>query len=112
MKVFKFTIPREYAETAVSIILRVPALFILEAWYKSDPDVALQNTSEDVVAIAYCAYYSSMYFGYLLTSEEPFKSSSLRPVSICDNLKLLKLPQIEGHGFEPLYLQRNWGTGV
>ncbi|XP_060590523.1 RING finger protein 145-like [Ruditapes philippinarum] len=57
MKFFKVNIPREYAESAVSIILRVPALFILEAWYKSDPDIALQNT-EDVVAIAYCVYYS------------------------------------------------------
>lgn len=58
MKVLKFNIPREYVETAVSIILRVPALFILEAWYKSDPNTALQNTSEDVVTIAYCVYYS------------------------------------------------------
>jgi hypothetical protein len=60
MKFFKVNIPREYAESAVSIILRVPALFILEAWYKSDPDIALQNT-EDVVAIAYCVYYSSKF---------------------------------------------------
>ncbi|WAR21579.1 RN145-like protein [Mya arenaria] len=59
MKIFgRFSIPREYVESIVSVILRVPALFILEAWYKSDPDTAVQNTPEDVRFLAQAAYYS------------------------------------------------------
>lgn len=60
MKLFgKFSIPREYVETGVSVILRVPALFILEAWYHSDPNAAVQNTTDDVKIIAYAVYYGS-----------------------------------------------------
>ena len=58
----KFHIPREYIETAVSIILRVPALFIFEAWYKSDPEAATQNAHQDVALISLASYYSSRPF--------------------------------------------------
>jgi len=67
MKLFgRFTVPREYIETGVGVILRVPALFILETWYKSDVNSALQNTTEDVKYITQAVYYSSKWNIYRL----------------------------------------------
>ncbi|KAL4232037.1 hypothetical protein ACF0H5_009615 [Mactra antiquata] len=68
MKLPKLNIQREYIETAVSIILRLPALFVFETWYKSDPDVALKDTSEDVVLIAYFVYYSIVFAVFALAT--------------------------------------------
>lgn len=59
MKLFgKLSIPREYVESGVGVILRVPALFILEAWYKYDLSAAVRNTTDDVQIIAQAVYYA------------------------------------------------------
>lgn len=61
-------ISREYTEAVVSVILRVPALFILEAWYKSDINNAVKDTSDDVAIIATVAYYSVLILAAILAT--------------------------------------------
>ena len=51
----------------VSVILRVPSLFIAEAWYRTDPRtvhtnyVAKNATSDSAEVFVLAAYYSSKY---------------------------------------------------
>ena len=65
----KYSIPREYLETAVGVILRLPALFILDSWYKADPKAAVQNATDDVQIITMAAYYFGMFFFHLALSQ-------------------------------------------
>ena len=51
------SISREHVEAAVGVVLRVPALFILEAWYKTDPDKLVQDTSKDTEVLSIAVYY-------------------------------------------------------
>ena len=54
----KLRISREHVEAVVGVILRVPALFILESWYKTDPDELVQDTTKDMEILLIAAYYS------------------------------------------------------
>ena len=54
----KLRIPREHVEALVGVILRVPALFILESWYKTDPDKLVKDTTKDMEILLIAAYYS------------------------------------------------------
>ena len=56
----KLKVSREHVEAAVGVILRVPALFILEAWYKTDPDELVQETTKDMEILSIAAYYCGM----------------------------------------------------
>ncbi|KAL4220612.1 hypothetical protein ACF0H5_021009 [Mactra antiquata] len=60
MDLRNFNTPCGNIETVLNIILRLPALFVFETWYKYDPELALQSISEYVahVFIAYFVYYS------------------------------------------------------
>ena len=53
----KVSISREHVEAAVGVVLRVPALFILEAWYKTDPDKLVQDTTKDTEVLSIAVYY-------------------------------------------------------
>lgn len=44
-------------ETAVSVILRVPALFLIEVWFRTNPHTTIQLHSDDVEIIVTVAYY-------------------------------------------------------
>ncbi|GFN84190.1 RING finger protein 145-like [Plakobranchus ocellatus] len=51
-------ISQESVETAVSIILRVPALFLIEIWWRTNPHTVIsQLHSDDVEIIVTVAYY-------------------------------------------------------
>ena len=56
----KLRISREHVAAAVGVILRVPALFILEAWYKTDPDKLVQDTTKDMEILSIAIYYSGI----------------------------------------------------
>ena len=56
----KLRISREHVECVVGVILRVPALFILDSWYKTDPDELVKDTTKDMEILLIAAYYSGM----------------------------------------------------
>ena len=62
-----FKIPREKIERVVGVILRVPALFIAEAWYRTDPssmqhvDGLSKNANDRLhVGVFTILYYTGM----------------------------------------------------
>lgn len=64
----KLRISREHVAAAVGVILRVPALFILEAWYKTDPDKLVQDTTKDMEILSIAIYYSAAIFAVILAT--------------------------------------------
>lgn len=48
---------QESLETVVSVILRVPALFLIEVWFRTNPHKTIQLHSDDVEIIVTVAYY-------------------------------------------------------
>lgn len=50
-------IPREHVEAVVSVILRVPSLFIIEVWYRMDPEKSAKAPTRDVEVILSVVYY-------------------------------------------------------
>lgn len=53
----KLKISREHLEAVVGVILRLPSLFILELWYKTDPDELVKDTTKDMEILSIAAYY-------------------------------------------------------
>ena len=50
-------ISRAWVEAGVGVILRVPALFLLEAWYRTNPLKAIEVNTLDVEIIVTVVYY-------------------------------------------------------
>lgn len=50
-------ISREWVEAGVGVILRVPALFLLEVWFRTNPMKAIQVNTFDVEIIVKVVYY-------------------------------------------------------
>lgn len=53
-------ISQESLETIVSVILRVPALFLIEIWFRTNPHKTIQLHSDDVELIVTAAYYMAL----------------------------------------------------
>jgi len=53
----KLKLKEEFLESVVCVILRVPALFIAEVWFRSDPVKASKVDSEDMEMIVYLVSY-------------------------------------------------------
>ncbi|CAG5118862.1 unnamed protein product [Candidula unifasciata] len=51
---------QECIEAAVSVILRVPALFLIEVWFRINPHKTIQLHSDDVEIIVTVAYYLAL----------------------------------------------------
>ncbi|KAK3601387.1 hypothetical protein CHS0354_037703 [Potamilus streckersoni] len=77
-------IPREYIVTGVSIILRVPSLFLLEVWYRWDNSSAVEKAHEDQL-ISTGLYYSTLLLAVTLAAlpVERLVSFYMYIVSIC-----------------------------
>ena len=54
------SIKREHLLSAVCVILRVPSLFIMEAWWRSDPNENVKAASAEKEIIVNVVYYLSM----------------------------------------------------
>ncbi len=52
-----FKISRKSLESIVGVILRVPALFVIEVWYRTDPLKTVQVQTKDVEIIIKVVYY-------------------------------------------------------
>ncbi|XP_071090517.1 RING finger protein 145-like [Haliotis cracherodii] len=57
-----FKISREALESGVGVILRVPALFVMEVWYRTDPLKTVQVQTKDVEIIIKVVYYMALLF--------------------------------------------------
>ncbi|XP_076470514.1 RING finger protein 145-like [Babylonia areolata] len=53
----QWRVSRAWVEAGVGVILRVPALFLLEAWFRTDPLKAIQVNTLDVEIIVKVVYY-------------------------------------------------------
>ncbi|XP_005089479.1 RING finger protein 145 [Aplysia californica] len=56
----RFKVSQESVETAVSVILRTPALFLIEVWFRTNPHTTIQLHSDDVETIVTVAYYMAL----------------------------------------------------
>ena len=54
-------VSKESLEWTVSVILRTPAIFLLEVWFRTDPHTTIQLHSDDVEIIVTIAYYMGKY---------------------------------------------------
>lgn len=64
-KMGPFKLKREYLLASVCVILRVPSLFIMEVWFRTDPQKAVESKAVDpghAQFITTAVYYSSKQF--------------------------------------------------
>lgn len=53
----RLKVSQESLEQAISVILRTPALFLIEVWFRTDPHTTIQLHSDDAEIIVTVAYY-------------------------------------------------------
>ncbi|XP_064600261.1 RING finger protein 145-like [Liolophura sinensis] len=68
MNVISSKIPREKVERAVSVVLRVPSLFIVEVWFRADPHKAIDVKTKDVELIITCVSYLALVLAVTLAT--------------------------------------------
>ena len=57
----QWRVSRAWVEAGVGVILRVPSLFLLEAWFRTNPLKAIQVNTVDVEIIVTVVYYLGMF---------------------------------------------------
>ncbi|KAH9500092.1 hypothetical protein Btru_076584 [Bulinus truncatus] len=63
-----FKISHESLEKTVSVILRVPALFLIEIWFRTNPHKTIKLHSDDVEIIVTIAYYMALVIAVAIST--------------------------------------------